>query len=191
MFAKLLYAEGLSFEALVAFRAAVGWAAVLLFLLLTRRLGGLRVARRDLVFLAPLGLVGIGAFYLLYFTVREGAVGTASILLYSSPAFVTLLAWAFLREPLGVTRIVALGLTFAGIGLVVGAYDPGTLEVAPLVLATGLLSGLTYGMYSIFGKPVAGHLGPAVILSYALGFGAVLLVAFALPTVGTLVGLPL
>ena len=191
-FAKLLYAEGVSFEALVAFRAVVGWAAVLLFLLLTKGFGGLLVSRGDLVFLAPLGLVGIGAFYLLYFfTVRESAVGTASILLYSSPAFVSLLAWSFLREPLGVIRVVALGLTFAGIGLVVGAYDPEALEVAPLVLATGLLSGLTYGLYSIFGKPVAGHLGPAVILSYALGFGAVLLVVFAIPTLGTLVGLPL
>ena len=191
-FAKLLYAEGVSFEALVAFRAAVGWAAVLIFVFLTQGLGGLRVARRDVMFLAPLGLVGIGAFYLLYFfTVREGEVGTASILLYSSPAFVTLLAWAFLREPLGLLRVVALGLTFAGIGLVVGLYDPEALEVAPLVLLTGLLSGLTYGLYSIFGKPVAGHLGPATILSYALGFGAVLLVAFALPTLGTLVGLPL
>ena len=190
-FAKLLYAEGVSFEALVAVRAVVGWAAVLVFVLLTKGAGGLRVARGDLVFLAPLGIVGIGVFYLLYFfTVREGEVGTASILLYSSPAFVTLLAWAFLREPLGGTRILALGLTFAGIGLVVGVYDPGTLEVAPLVLLTGLLSGLTYGLYSIFGKPVARRLDPSVILSYALGFGSVLLVAFALPTVGTLVGLP-
>ena len=190
-FAKLLYAQGVSFEALVAFRAVVGWAAVLVFLLLTKGLGGLRVARGELVFLAPLGLVGIGAFYLLYFfTVRESAVGTASILLYSSPAFVSLLAWTFLREPLGITRVVALGLTFAGIGLVVGAYDPGALEVTPFVLATGLLSGLTYGLYSIFGKPVAGHLAPSTILSYALGFGAVLLVAFALPTIGTLAGLP-
>lgn len=190
-FAKLLYAEGVSFEALVAFRAVVGWAAVLLFLGATEGLGGFGVGRRDLVFLAPLGLVGIGAFYLLYFfTVRESEVGTASILLYSSPAFVSLLAWAFLGERLGLVRIVALGLTFVGIGLVVGAYDLGALEVTPFVLATGLLAGLTYGMYSIFGKPVAGHLGPATVLSYALGFGAVLLVPFALPTLGTLVGLP-
>src|SRR3712207_9361614 len=64
----------------------------------------------------------------------------------------------------------------------VGGYDPAALEVGPLVLATGLLSGLTYGLYSIFGKPVAGRLDPTVILSYALGFGTVLLVVFALPT---------
>ena len=189
-FAKLLYAEGVSFEALVAVRASVGWVAMLLFVLLTRGAASLRVAGRDFLFLVPLGLVGIGAFYLLYFfTVRESTVGTAAILLYSSPAFVSLLAWIFLRETLGVLRILALALTFGGIFLVVGGYDPAALEVGPLVLATGLLSGLTYGLYSIFGKPVAGRLDPAVILSYALGFGTVLLLLFALPTLGTLVGL--
>jgi drug/metabolite transporter, DME family len=189
-FAKILYAEGVSFEALVAVRASVGWVAMLLFVLLTRGAGSLRIAGRDLLFLVPLGLVGIGAFYLLYFfTVRESTVGTAAILLYSSPAFVALLAWIFLRETLGPLRLLALALTFGGIFLVVGGYDPNALEVSLLVLATGLLSGLTYGLYSIFGKPVAGHLEPAVILSYALGFGSVLLVLAALPTSHTLVGL--
>ncbi len=189
-FAKILYAEGVSFEAVVAVRASVGWMAMLLFLLLTRGAKSLRVARRDLLFLVPLGLVGVGAFYLLYFfTVRESTVGTAAILLYSSPAFVVVLAWIFLKEMLGFLRILALGLTFGGIFLVVGGYDPSTLEVSPLVLATGLLSGLTYGLYSIFGKPVAGRLEPAVILSYALGIGAVLLMLAALPTLHTLAGL--
>ena len=191
-FAKILYAEGVSFEALVAVRASVGWVAVLLFVLLARGVRSLWVARRDSLFLVPLGLIGIGVFYLLYFfTVRESTVGTAAILLYSSPAFVSLLAWVFLRETLGVLRVLALTLTFGGIFLVVGGYDPAALEVGPLVLATGLLSGLTYGLYSIFGKPVAGRLDPAVILSYALGFGAVLLVLFALPTLDTLVDLTL
>ena len=189
-FAKVLYAEGVSFEALVAVRASVGWVAILLFVLLARGAGSLRVVRRDFLFLVPLGLIGIGAFYLLYFfTVRESMVGTAAILLYSSPAFVSLLAWIFLKETLGVLRILALALTFGGIFMVVGGYDLADLEISPLVVATGLLSGLTYGLYSIVGKPLAGRLDPAVILSYALGFGTVLLVIFALPTFHTLVGL--
>ena len=189
-FAKILYAEGVSFEALVAVRASVGWAAMLLFVLLTWEVRSRRVTGRDFLFLVPLGLVGIGAFYLLYFfTVRESTVGTAAILLYSSPAFVALLAWIFLKETLGPLRLLALALTFGGIFLVVGGYEPGALEVSLPVLATGLLSGLTYGLYSIFGKPVAGHFDPAVILSYALGFGSVLLVLAALPTLHTLVGL--
>jgi DME family drug/metabolite transporter len=189
-FAKILYAEGVSFEALVAVRASVGWAAMLLFLLLTRGIKDLRVARRDLLFLIPQGIVGIGAFYLFYFfTVRESTVGTAAVLLYSSPAFVVLLAWLFLKEALSLSRLAALVFTFGGILMVVRAYDLTALEVRPVVPATGLLSGLTYGLYSIFGKALTGHLSPATILSYALSIGALLLIVAALPTLDTLVEL--
>lgn len=191
VFAKNLYAQGVSFEALCTVRAGVGWLAVMLFLVITGRVRKLAVARRDLVFLVPLGLVGIGAFYLLYFfTLRESTVGTSAILLYSSPAFVVLLAWLFLGEDLGLFKVLALVLTGTGIFLVAGGYDPANLEVGSLVLATGLLSGLTYGLYSIFGRPVAGRLSPAIVLSYALFFGTVLLLIAAIPTLDTLVGLP-
>jgi DME family drug/metabolite transporter len=190
-FAKILYAQGVSFESLVAVRASVGWLAVIGFLLATQGARSLRVSRRDFVFLLPLGLVGIGAFYLLYFyTVRESTVGTAAILLYSAPAFVVILAWLFLREPLNTVKLFALLLTVGGIFLVAGAYDPANLEVSPKILLTGLLSGLTYGLYAIFGRPLTGHLSPAVILSYALAFGSVLLIVVTLPTIDTLAGLP-
>jgi len=59
--------------------------------------------------------------------VRESTVGTAAILLYSSPAFAVLLAWVFLKEALGVLRVLALALSFGGIFLVVGGYDPAAL----------------------------------------------------------------
>jgi DME family drug/metabolite transporter len=190
LFAKILYAQGVSFEALVAVRASVGWLAVLLFLLATQGAWSLRVARRDLALLLPLGLVGVGLFYLLYFyTVRESTVGTAAILLYSAPAFVVVLARLFLKEPLNATKVCAVLLTVGGIFLVAGAYDPAYLEVSPTVLLTGLLSGLTYGLYAVLGRPVAGHLSPAVILSYALAFGSALLILAALPTLDTLAGL--
>ena len=191
LFAKVLYAQGVSFESLVAVRASVGWAAVMVFVLATGGASKLRVSGRDLVLLAPLGLVGIGLFYLFYFyTVRESTVGTAAILLYSSPAFVVVLARLFLNEALDVAKVLALSLTAGGVFLVAGAYSPANLEVSPTVLLTGVLAGLTYGLYSIFGRPVAGRLNPSVILSYALFFGALLLVLAALPTLGTLAGLP-
>jgi DME family drug/metabolite transporter len=77
-----------------------------------------------------------------------------------------------------------------GISLVAGAYDLANLEVSPKLLLTGLPSGLTYKLYAIFGRPRAGHLSLAVILSYALAFGSAQLIALALPTLGTLAGLP-
>ena len=57
-FAKILYAEGVSFEALVAVRAWVGWAAMLLFVLLTWGVRSLRVTGRDFLFLVLWGSWG-------------------------------------------------------------------------------------------------------------------------------------
>ena len=191
LFAKILYAQGVSFESLVAVRASVGWLAVMIFVLATGKTKNLGVSGRDLAFLAPLGLVGIGLFYLLYFyTVRESTVGTAAILLYSSPAFVVVLARLFLDEALNSAKVLALFLTAGGIFLVAGAYAPLNLEVTPTVLLAGLLSGLTYGLYSIFGRPLTGHLSPSIILSYALFFGSLLLLVAAIPTLDTLASLP-
>lgn len=187
----MLYAEGVSVETLVAFRAFFAWVAVISFVGLTRRFGSLLVGRRDLVLLVPIGVFGVGAFYFFFFyTIQEGPIGTAAILLYSAPAFVVVLARIFLKEELGPLRVLALLLTTGGIFLVAGAYDPANLEVRPEVVLTGLLAGLFYGLYSIFGRPLAGRLDLAVILVYVLGFGALILILTALPTLHTLLGLP-
>lgn len=189
--AKLLYNQGVSFEALVAFRAFFGWAAVAGFVLAARGFGSLRVGGRDLLFLFFMGLFGVAGFYLFYFyTVQESTIGTAAILLYSFPALVVILARIFLGELLTLPKILALALTVGGILLVAGAYDPANLQIRPGVLATGLLAALCFGLYPIFGKPVTGRLGPLTILSYALAFGSLILVLTAIPTIHTLSGLP-
>ena len=189
--AKLLYVQGVSFEALVAFRAVFGWFAIAGFLLATQGVSTLRVGRRDLLFLFFMGLFGVAGFYLFYFyTVQESTIGTAAILLYSFPAMVAILARIFLGESLTPPKILALVLVVGGIFLVAGAYNPVNLEVSPFVLATGLLAALCFGLYPIFGKPVTGRLDPSTILTYALGFGALVLFVTAIPTLDTLVGLP-
>lgn len=189
--AKLLYAQGVSFEAMVAFRGVFGWLAVVGFLLATQGVGTLRVGRRDLLFLLFMGLFGVAGFYLFYFyTVQESTIGTAAILLYSFPAMVVILGRIFLGESLTPPKILALILTVGGILLVAGVYDPANLEVSPFVLATGLLAALCFGLYPVFGKPVTGRVDPLTILTYALGFGAALMMIFAVPTLGTLAGLP-
>lgn len=188
--ASVVYDAGVSFEALVLTRAGGAFLVVLAFAMLTGKLGSLKVRTRDLLSLAPLGIVAIGCFYLLYFyTIGESGVGTAAVLLYSSPAFVVILARVFLGEALSLPRIAALLLTASGIGLVVGAYDLASLDIRPFVVLTGLGAGLSYGMYSVIGKPLTGRLPGPVINCYMLGIGAAVLFVAALPTLDTLAGL--
>lgn len=188
--ASVVYDEGVSVEALVFTRAGGAFLVVLAFVLSTGRATSLRVRGRDLVSLIPLGVVSIGCFYLLYFyTIAESEIGTAAVLLYSSPAFVVILARVFLNEALSFLRVGALLLTASGIGLVVGAYDISSLDVRPFVVLTGLGAGLSYGLYSVIGKPLTGRLPAHVIIFYILGIGAMILFAAALPTLDTLIGL--
>src|SRR5207245_2549959 len=72
--------------------------------------------------------------------------------LYTAPAWVVLLAWRFLGEPLGWRRLLAVGGAFVGCGLMARAYDPGALVGSWLGIALGLASGLGFAAYNVLSK---------------------------------------
>ena len=169
--AKWLYAYQLSPLSVVWVRA-VGAFIGLLVLLAIWRPQLLKVSPGDLPFLAGYGLISVAAFTLLYFeTIAASTVGAAAVLLYSAPVFVTLLAFLLFGEPLGRGKLLALGIATVGLVLVVGGYDPARLRVTPVAIATGLGSGLTYGLYSIFGKVALSKYSSWTVVLYTLGFG--------------------
>lgn len=173
----LLGSQPLTPLSLASLRASVSF-LVLAAALLVFCPRALRVRRADLPLLALYGAISIAAFYVVYAqAIALTSVATAVVLLYTAPAWVALLAWRVHGEALGRRTLLALGVTFAGTALVAGVADPGALVAnGPGVLA-GLGSGLTYALYSIFGKWAVGRYGPWTILAYVLGFGALCLAA--------------
>jgi len=161
-------------------RALIAFAGVLAIVLATDpRL--LRVRPADLILFAAFGLVSIAAFFFVYlYAISRTTVATAAILLYTAPAFVIVLSALLFGEPLTRRKAAAVALAFAGCVLVVRGYDPRSLRLnLPGVLA-GLASGLTYALYSIFGKTALRRYPPVTALAYALGFGTVILGAAAI-----------
>lgn len=160
------------------------WRAGLAFLFLLAGLGVtqpalLRLAWRDVPFFTVFGLISVAIFYAVYISAVDlTTVATGAVLLYTAPAWVTVLAWRLYGEPLTGRKLIALGLAFGGCGLVARAYDPGQLRLNALGVVFGLAAGLTYALYSIFGKHALRRYGPWTIVTYAMGFGAV----FLLPT---------
>ncbi len=167
------------------YRAAISFAALILILgIFNRR--ALRVRPAELSLFAEFGLVSIAVFFVVYLTaVSKTSVATAAILLYTAPAFVIVLSALLFREPLTRGKIVAVVLAFAGCVLVVRGYDLAGLRLNLSGVAAGLGSGLTYALYSIFGKAALRRHSPLTTLTYALGFGTIFLGAAALAT-GTL-----
>jgi drug/metabolite transporter (DMT)-like permease len=135
----------------------------------------------DLALFAGYGLVSIALFFLAYFTaIQRTTVATAAVLLYTAPAWVTVLGAVLLGERLSRSKLATLALAFGGCTLVVRAYDPSALRADLAGVLAGLASGLTYGLYSIFGKVALRRHPPLVVLTYALGFGTLFLLAIGL-----------
>ena len=175
--ARSLFAAGLTPLEAAVWRAAAAFALLLAFTVATRR-RALRVARRDLPLFAAYGAISVAGYMVVYFeAIRATTVATAAVLLYTAPAWVVILARVFLRERITAMKYAAVGLAFAGCALVVGAFGPDTMRLTPAGLAAGLGAGLTYALYSIFGKTALRRYSPLTTVVYALGFGALFLIA--------------
>ena len=82
-----------------------------------------RIKARDIPFFAVYGLCSVTFVYISYLTaIRLLSVSLASVLLFTSPAFVILLSRLFFGEPITRRKVVALALT--GIGMI---HSPGLL----------------------------------------------------------------
>jgi DME family drug/metabolite transporter len=166
---------GLSALTIAFLRAGIAF-VILVIVLSVARPRLLKVAPRALPFFALYGFCGVAAFYFSYTqAVIQTTVTTAVVLLYTAPAFVTLIAWRVWREPLGARQIVALALAFIGCALVARAYDPAQLALNVMGLAFGLAAGFTYALYTVFSKFALERFSLWSALAYALFFGALFL----------------
>lgn len=112
----------------------------------------LKIAPKDLWIFAGTGIVSIAVFNLLYFyTMLQSQTSVAVVLLYTSPVFVMLLSALLFKEKVTARKVLALMLTILGCILVAGLGE-GKLAVPPLILLTGIGSGLFYALYTIFAR---------------------------------------
>ncbi len=142
---------GMSSLAIVCYRNVLSAILFGVFLFIRKR-DLLRISWRDLWMFLGTGIVSVTMFNLCYFvTLMHTSVAVAALLLYTSPVFVTLMAFLFFREPLSKSKGVALLLTVVGCACVTGVFSE--VEAVPgLFVLTGLGAGMFYGLYSIMGK---------------------------------------
>jgi DME family drug/metabolite transporter len=139
----------------------------------------LRVARRDLPWLAGMGALAMGTFQVLWIlSVMTNGVSVATVIQCTSPVLVTLLAWVIWREALTWQKWGAIALTCAGTCLVAGLTSSEGLQVSVLGLLIALGSALAYAGITLFTKKLTGHYNPWTILMYGFGFAALALLPF-------------
>lgn len=162
----------------VAYRVGIP-ALILLIVLGALRPHSLHVQRRDWLYFASFGCLGVAAFYQSYIEAStRGPIAVASVLLYTAPLWITLWSVARLGEPLTRRKVGALLLAISGCALVANIFDRANLAVNGSALLFGVLSGLGYAAYSVWSAEGTrrGYSSWTVVL-YSLGIGAVVLFA--------------
>lgn len=175
IFARLIYLQEPDPLTVVTFRALIAFVILFLITILVNP-GSLRIRKSDFIYFAIYGLLSVTLCFLLFFyAIKFTTIATATILLYTYPAFIVILSRFFLKEELTRTKLLALLLTFLGCILVIQVYDPAELKLNLRGIIYGLGAGLGAGLYSIFGKKAVERYSPWTVVTYALGFGALFL----------------
>jgi DME family drug/metabolite transporter len=165
---------GLSALAIGFMRASIA-AALLVTVLAIFRPMLLRASPRALALYAGFGCFGIGLFYIFNTeAVILTNVATASVLLYTAPAFVTLFAWRRWGEAITGRKMIALALALLGCALVAKAYDPAQLQLNLAGVLVGALAGFAYALFTLFAKTASPE-PPWTTVAYSLIFGALFL----------------
>ena len=171
VFVRKLGAYGFSPLQIACLRMLFG---ALLFLLITgvfqRDL--LKIRLRDMGLFLGMGLLSLLLFTVCYFTTIDlASLSVAAILLYTSPIWVMLMSAICFREKITRRKLLCAAMAFGGCVLVSGIGSSASLS--PMVIVTGLLSAVGYGLYSIFGTFALRKYQPLTVTTYAFLFGAV------------------
>ena len=182
IFIKTLTAAGFSPMQLVTFRTLISMTLIFLFLL-WKDPQKLKIRLRDIWMFIGTGLFSFVFFNYFYFiSVQRNGLSVASVLLYTAPFFVFLLSVLLFREKVTPLKVGTLILALTGCLLVSGALENQSGMMDLFGLLAGVLSGLGYGLYSIFGKFALGRYDTVTITFYTFLFGT--LGAFPLAGMG-------
>jgi drug/metabolite transporter (DMT)-like permease len=133
----------------------------------------LKIAIRDVPFLAAFGVFGLAMVHYTYFkTISLTNVATAILLEYLAPVLVLLVGVAFMKHRFTWWLPIGVALSVAGSALVVGAVGGEGLVVSPAGIGWGLASAAFFAAYSLMGTVAVARFSPYTALVWGLGFAS-------------------
>lgn len=190
IFSVFLFELGVPPQSLALLRPALGAVMLAGLFVATRGPGSLRLDGHGLAVLGLGGGAVIGVFQLAY-QMSIDAVGVPSTvaLLYVAPAVVVAASGPLLGEwPTG-RRVMLAGLTLVGVWMTVLGADEVTPEFGGSGVVWGVLAGLAYAGYTLFGRYATPRFGSRATVLYTVAGSCVWLFA-TLPLVSDGLALP-
>lgn len=130
-----------------------------------------------------LGLTGIFAYNVFFFSgLKTVEAGRAALIIALNPVAIALGAALFLKDPLSPRKLLGIGLSLLGAGVVISGGNPLALVRGDVGRGELLILGcvVSWMSYTLLGKRVMQSLSPFAATTYACGVGALLLLGPAL-----------
>lgn len=177
LFTRPMQENGFSSPMIVAVRA-VTTTVVMFFVILIKDRSLLKIRLKDLWMFLGTGIVSFLFFNVCYMSsIGENSVSVACMLMYTSPIWVTLFSALLFKEKLTVGKLLALLICIISCAVLCLSSS---LRLSSIGLVYGLLSGLGYGLYSIFGKYATRKYSTTTVIFYTFAFAS----AGAIPICG-------
>lgn len=172
LFSKLLSGIGASASVVSFMRLFMGFIILLPIILVTGGFKILKIDKESFVQCLLLGIFSQALFNYCYNrAITQVGVATASVLLYTSPIFVTILSKIFFKELIGRNKVLALFLNIFACFLVVTGGKISSLNISFLGVFLGVAAGFLYSLVTIIGKIASDKVHPFVVTFYAFLFG--------------------
>lgn len=150
LFVRKLGEIGFSTYEIVFLRLFIGMCAIILaFAIFNRK--AFKINLKDVwcfVGTGSIGVLGTSVFY--FSTLQNASLSTACVLMYTSPMFIIILSAICFKEKITSIKVVSVIIIIVGCFLC--SYTVGGFSITLPTLITGILSGLSYGSYSIFSR---------------------------------------
>ncbi|MFZ5634440.1 MAG: DMT family transporter [Bacillota bacterium] len=186
VFVKLAYAGHINLITTLSVRFVLASLFMWLVVLVSRQ--PVSISRKEAASLFSLSLLGYGGASTFFFaSLQMIPASLASLVLFIHPVMVSLFEVVVYRYPLNIQKVSALGLSTAGLVLVLGNIS-GRFDPGGIILVLG--AALSYTAYLLYGKKVVTRHPPAVTTAFVLTFAAAGFTLYGLAAGGISFGFP-
>ncbi len=142
-------------------------------------------ARRDVLSLLLLGVLGNGLYQLLFIQgIAHTRAGNAALVLAATPAFVALFGWMFGIERIRRRGMLGIGISVLGIGLVVGGQETIGGGASTLFGDLLVLGGcFCWAGFTVLLKPYSSRIDGLQVVAITMVGGSIPLLLVSTPTI--------
>ena len=167
---RALYSYGLGAVDITFVRAMLTVIFMFVFLVIFRR-DLLKIKLKHIPIFIGSGIASFLFFNYCYMSsINENSLSVACILMYTSPIWVTIISAFAFKERITAKKIAALVLALGGCALV---SFQGETKITTLGLVYGILSGIGYALYTIFGRIGVKYYSSITVTFYTFVFATI------------------